>query len=561
MVKKKRRNPTSKSHSTPVPKSSFWNNPLFIYALLSICLLIVFIARMHLLPFPLERDEGEYAYMARLMLDGFAPYTQAYNMKLPGTNVMYAILMTFFGQNTEGIHLGLALLSVCSMILMFLTSLHFVSRIQALFASLIFGLLCVSPYVLGQAAHATHFVVFFALLGSWMTCKALEDQWLKPVPWVLAGFFFALALICKQSGVFFLLFGFFGLAAYWLKSKNVKNTLIYSLSFLSGLAFPVALLFGYFFFFADFEKFWFWTVEYLKQYGSQLTLSEGIINFKAALRSVTGGYSKTGYVLFWILAAGGLLTLFRKSMPRSTRVLVSGFVLSSLLTIVPGLYFRSHYFITLAPAIALLVAVFFDQTLALVRKKWNKDATWATFLLMTGIVISGVSANKGFLFEDSVMLSSKRLYGNNPFVESLQISRYIQNNTGPYDRLAVMGSEPQICFYANRYSATGYIYTYNLMESHNYALTMQKEMADEIERSEPAYLIYVDVNLSWLRRDSSETYIFDWTRNFVDSNYVIEALMEVSPNAFSELKILKKSPEFRPTTDQVIYIYRRKEEA
>ena len=38
---------------------------------------------------PLERDEGEYAYIGQLILRGEIPYVAAHSMKLPG--VYYAM--------------------------------------------------------------------------------------------------------------------------------------------------------------------------------------------------------------------------------------------------------------------------------------------------------------------------------------------------------------------------------------------------------------------------------------------------------------------------------------
>jgi len=46
-----------------------------------------------------------------------------------------------------------------------------------------------------------------------------------------------------------------------------------------------------------------------------------------------------------------------------------------------------------------------------------------------------------------------------------------------------IGSEPEIYFYAQRHSATGYIYTYALMEEHKYAHAMPEEMEREIEQA------------------------------------------------------------------------------
>ena len=88
------------------------------------------------------------------------------------------------------------------------------------------------------------------------------------------------------------------------------------------------------------------------------------------------------------------------------------------------------------------------------------------------------------LFADDPVRFSGLIYSGNPFPESLEIAKFIKARTTPDDRIAVLGSEPQIFFYARRRSATGYIYTYSLMENHEYALAMQKEMIAEVEAVE-----------------------------------------------------------------------------
>jgi hypothetical protein len=72
-----------------------------------VILSILFVAaiRVRLLDIPLERDEGEFAYMGQLILQGVPPYSLAYNMKLPGVYVSYALIMTVFGQTPSGIYL------------------------------------------------------------------------------------------------------------------------------------------------------------------------------------------------------------------------------------------------------------------------------------------------------------------------------------------------------------------------------------------------------------------------------------------------------------------------
>jgi hypothetical protein len=57
-------------------------------AVLVIVLFTVFV-RVRLLDIPLERDEGEYAYTARLILEGIPPYTESYDLKMPCIRGLY----------------------------------------------------------------------------------------------------------------------------------------------------------------------------------------------------------------------------------------------------------------------------------------------------------------------------------------------------------------------------------------------------------------------------------------------------------------------------------------
>ena len=77
----------------------------------------------------------------------------------------------------------------------------------------------------------------------------------------------------------------------------------------------------------------------------------------------------------------------------------------------------------------------------------------------------------------------------NPFEESIAVAQYIRDHSAPDARIAVIGSEPEIYFYAHRHSATGYIYTYALMEPQPNARKMQRDMMREIETNQPEYLV------------------------------------------------------------------------
>jgi hypothetical protein len=90
-------------------------------------------------------------------------------------------------------------------------------------------------------------------------------------------------------------------------------------------------------------------------------------------------------------------------------------------------------------------------------------------------------ALRGFLLAGSPAAIARRLYGLNPFPESIGIGSYIQRTSLPEDRVFIVGSEPQILFYAARRSATRYIFFYPLTGDFPDARARQQEVVDAVE--------------------------------------------------------------------------------
>ncbi len=558
MSKKHRKLKKQKNIKTQDLSHSFFNKDSVIYILLFIAVAFVFIARMHLLSFPFERDEGEYALMGKLILDGHAPYTLAYNMKFPGTYYMYALIMTIFGKSIVGVHLGLAFISIFSMLLLFYISKNFVSKIGAVITAATFGVMGTSWTLLGQAAHATHFVTFYALLGIASVFWIYKNKKQNILLYLIPGILFSFSFICKQTGLFFVFIGYtIIIIKYYKTEKNI--IVIKKLAvFTTGFAAPIITMFTYFYLFGDFNKFWFWTIEYLQKYGTQIPVSEAFNVFKFSLNSITSNYSSSGYIALWILSLIGIPFIFITKTSKNNKILIISFVFFSLLTIIPGFNFRGHYFITLLPAIGLLVAVVFDYFNNFLINKINRpNLLFITIFIFFLVIYSGIKQNKDFLFNTDTKISSKNIYGSNPFVESIKIAKFLKNNTTKTDKIAVIGSEPQIYFYADRYPATGYIYTYNLVEIHSFALQMQKEMANEIEKNKPKYILFVDISLSWLTRPNSEKYIFTWAKQYLDKNYKIVGLIDLVQNKFSSLKVRDQLINYQPQSKNIVFIYER----
>ena len=57
----------------------------------------------------------------------------------------------------------------------------------------------------------------------------------------------------------------------------------------------------------------------------------------------------------------------------------------------------------------------------------------------------------------------------------------------------MLGSEPQLYFYARRRTAAGHIFTYPFVERHPFAQQMQQQMCREIEAARPEFIVFVDI--------------------------------------------------------------------
>ena len=209
------------------------------------------------------------------------------------------------------------------------------------------------------------------------------------------------------------------------------------------------------------------------------------------------------------------------------------------------------------PAIAILTGVAVSCVRNLLRSRQFPFALDLSLPLLVFFAAVGQSLNQNadYFFKLSPEMASRALYGRNPFPESVQIANYIKVNSAAGDRIAVIGSEPQIYFYAHRRSATGYIYTYGLMEEQSYAGKMQQEMINEIESAHPRYLVYVNVAASWLRHPQSETRIFEWRARYCEA-YELVALADILPRGETVYRWGNDARNYAPTSDSVLYVYK-----
>lgn len=512
------------------------------------------VIRSRLLSVPLERDEGEYAYIAQQMLKGVPPYVSAYSMKLPGIYVVYALIMTLFGQTHTSIHLGLLIFNTATIFVVFLLAKKLFGPLAAVAAGGIYAVLSMTSGVTGLWANAEHFVILPALVGLLLICKA--DGKTGYVRLLIAGLLLGLAFIIKQHGIMFAVFGALYLLYSGLRNKPIKwiKVIVAQVVFAAGIVTPFALVCFFFWHNGTFDRFWFWTFTYAHEYTTSLSLSDAWKYFNRQITPIV----KESYSV-WFLAIAGLFAVIIIKRYRQGTVFTIGLLVFSFLAVCPGFYFREHYFIFILPALVILAGA----ALSAIDGLFQRIMPALPRVVVTGAIglsVVGYSLyqQRAFLFDSPPETVCRMVYRYNPFPESLRIAEFVRDNSRPDATIAVIGSEPQICFYSGRRSATSYIYMYPLMEPRPYAKQMQGEMIAQIEAAKPEFMVFVNVNASWLEKPSSDKTIFEWSESYCPQFYDLVGVVDILSSRQTVYCWNEQTVNYMPASDYWVAIYKRR---
>jgi dolichyl-phosphate-mannose-protein mannosyltransferase len=444
---------------------------------------------------PLERDEGEYAYSGQLMLQGIPPYKLVCNMKLPGIYTAYAMILEVFGETPAGIRTGLIVVNSVTVLLLYFLAAALFGRLAGVVTACSWALLSASSGVMGFEAHATNFVAAPAIFGILLLVYALRLD--RPGLFFLSGMLSGIAVLMKQHGAFFVLFC---LLYLWWSARRLQDALPVLLRraalYAAGVALPYAITCALLYKAGVFRQFWFWTVSYAGEY-SKMGLRRAIHYFLENSARVTAPAA-----LIWVLAAVGLSAIWwGQSALRHAGFLVL-LLICSFLSLCPGAYFHPHYWILFLPIVAILAGVGVSAATERLSERYSSPIALAApaivFLLCFG---TGIFHQRQAYFSADPLATFETTYPGGPYVQAVQIADYVERHTAPTDRIAVIGSEPEIYFYTHRPSATVYIYTYSLIVWHKLTTRMREEFMSDLETNQPEYLVYVDVWDSWGERE------------------------------------------------------------
>jgi len=543
------------------PAAVFFNQRWTWWSTVLVLAVVAFV-RISLMNFPLERDEGEYAYAGQLLLQGVPPYELAYNMKFPGTYIAYAFIMAVFGQTPAGIHLGVLCITTLTALMLYWLGKKMFGPLGGAAAAMTYAVLATESRMFGMEAHATHFTAFFATAGLCAMWKARrETSW----PWAaVAGAMFGAAILTKQHAIFICAWAaaVFAWDCRQHKDIPVRRRCLNLAAAVAGIVLPFGLCCLWLWYAGVFGKFWFWTIDYARQYVAIRSMSDIWIAAGFSIGQVLIEHS----LLWATVFAGTVLVLVERSL-RLQRFWLIGFAAAALLTTVPGFYFRTHYFLLTLPAAALLSAC----AVVTMQHHWNNRVPgrfrdWpvgAFFLLLVALALFQKKGEWAVLAraQGQDALLSHAFYGNEPFPEAEVVSKFIRANSPANARVAVLGSEPDIYFLSQRHSATGYIYMYPLMEHQPFAHRMQDEMIHEIEAVKPEYVVVALMDNSWFVSSDADKRIFDWWDGY-QAGYTLVGLADmISPARIYYIFGTNALAQYGKVTTNGLAVFQRREKS
>ncbi len=217
----------------------------------------------------------------------------------------------------------------------------------------------------------------------------------------------------------------------------------------------------------------------------------------------------------WIFAAGGAVALWKA---RRTKVLVLllGWTACSFAGVSASGQYFPHYFQQLLPALCLMAG--------LGAEAFAHGRFWGQVTLL-GRTASGcamlfalpVGALAPFIVRYTPTEAVHRIYPGDIFAEMPLLASRLAEATSPGERVFVFGTEPEVLFYAQRVSATRYIFLYPLYGPYRGVLDKQRAAARQIELNQPAAAAYIPNAI--LLNSGTEQFFTRWTETYLRENF------------------------------------------
>ena len=415
---------------------------------------------------PLITDEGEYAVAARAWSSGGLPYRDAFSQKPPNTFLFYRAAASI-SSSPESPRLAAAFAGLLTLLVLFFCAPSSWSAAGRLAAPAAFAALSSLPIGdFGFPANTETFLNLFASLSALAVLRGAP---------LLAGLAAGAALTSKQTAAWTVL-GFCAL------SSSRRGAARFAL----GAAIVPAAWALYFFSRGAFADYWTQAWGGNARYAAVL-LSTGALEGQLRWFALT---LLPKLVLFSLPAlglAGWSLRGHQAGSARPVETLAVVWFGAAAAGALTGLFLFPHYFVQLAPALALGAACGVEK-LAL-RWKRAAFASAALLALWPALLAPGL-----FLSPDARGRALALLYPN-PLFETKVLGEELARREAPGDRLHVFGSEGALFIYSGLTPATRHTLCYALTLFPKDESGWKEEMS-VLESAPPRFVVFSTQPLS-----------------------------------------------------------------
>lgn len=450
--------------------------------ILGITLAMVLYTRLALLGIPLERDEGGFAYIGQHLLGSQLLYTDVFDNKLPGLYLMYWVFNLLPGSQGANIHLGLLLVQAGTLALFFPWMRKMFDLPVAAISTSLFAVSALMPGVFGFAAHATQLMMLPVVGGLrllWDFTRAPESDgrwWRLAVSGLLLGFAFTV----KQPAVVFIVFAEAVLLlgnGVWL--QKMWRALVLGLASLA----PFGICAGYFWMQGRFNDFWLWT--YTMPTVQTVSADDSLFYLNKLIPRMVGNHW-----LFWGLGVLSLGVIPFTEISRSEKAWVAGLLVLSMLSSIIGLGFIPHYFVPVIPWAALGIAICLNWLTTRRGNNWLAP-------LASGLIFIPVLMNAGYFFKPDYARIMEDSYPWNGFSEAKAVATELKKRLKPGERIAVLGSEPQLCYYTATERCSPHLFMYPVVREHKLKQSFQQQFLRDLADCQAEYVVLTASEASW----------------------------------------------------------------
>jgi hypothetical protein len=483
------------------------------------------------LTYPFGRDQGIYAYIGKLLLEGKIQYKYAFDLKPPGVHYLFALAQSVAGESMFSMRVfDIVWQSITGFVLFIITYNMMGSKLAGLLSSFIYIFLY---YRLDywHTLQADGFLNLpFSLCVLLLITSGASGSGLKIL---FSGILFAVTILFKYTIIIFLPFLFL---IFLLKhKKSISNGLRNCGYFLLGFCLIVIVVLGLYYLTGSLEHFL--NIQFV-QIPLYAHIGYSTESFNFILANTFRLFFGSVYSPLIIFSMIMLVYFFWKKGAEYHNLILLSWMLGSLANLILQWKFFVYHFLVLVPPFAVGTA----SLLSTISKAKNRKHIPFLYTLAAVFGIAYILiAFRPYLGSYDNLISYlngakslEQLYilngttSDSAFMirNTLTAVEYVKMNTNESDGIYVWGFDPLVYYLSGRKCVSRFIYNYPLYWKGNNS-DFRAEFLGEINSNKPRLILVSEKDplyfISGYHEDSKQILArFTEFHEFLDKNYTLD---------------------------------------